>query len=497
MHWDRHAEEDYGLVAAAGLWPARSSTHSKAAKRVLWENKTKSKFWSSSINKLCLLLYLKLAKLEKKTSKELTEAREAALAAAAASNQILATATSAESITNTLSHRMPPPLPQFNGEYTASNLDMRQGGGGEMTLETSPASIHRKDSYRRAQEQKLFLDSSTHNKRNLVNSSTTRSKVKPITTSLLLSNDMLNHTSSQKAASSQGDSVSLNSCTTTSNSNEKPVFSLTSDTMQESTKRVSPISGLIENAIMSTNNKFMGMNLNSNQIDMSSNNSSSLFENSTSNECDMSQTSGTNGNNYYVNTNSTFLDLETINEDLNGVSNGVGRGMIASATPILIGNSAINKKLIGYNVELTGPRTAATATRVNGQRKNTSDSNMKMLADHNFYHVTQRRGAQRALQSRLAGFEENSLDERVSQSLVNTHGNMISNGLGANSSSTSSSTSTINQNGKNITSILQNKPYELSDYFKYSAKYKKAGGLNSSSNSLVSLNSSRYEIESL
>jgi hypothetical protein len=35
------------------------------------------------------------------------------------------------------------------------------------------------------------------------------------------------------------------------------------------------------------------------------------------------------------------------------------------------------------------------------------------------------------------------------------------------------------------------KPYELTDYFKYNSKFKQRG-LNSSSNSLISLNSSRF-----
>ena len=44
---------------------------------------------------------------------------------------------------------------QFNSEPKL----LSAGGFSESLCETSPASIHRKDSYRRAQEQKLFLDS--------------------------------------------------------------------------------------------------------------------------------------------------------------------------------------------------------------------------------------------------------------------------------------------------------------------------------------------------
>jgi len=88
------------------------------------------------------------------------------------------------------------------------------------------------------------------------------------------------------------------------------------------------------------------------------------------------------------------------------------------------------------------------------QRKNTSDSNVKLLADHNFYHIS-------------------------------------------NTSSSSNSHRHMPINNPNITYRdirTKTRGYDQADLFKYTnpagAKYHRAGGLNSSSNSLVSLNES-------
>lgn len=97
------------------------------------------------------------------------------------------------------------------------------------------------------------------------------------------------------------------------------------------------------------------------------------------------------------------------------------------------------------------------------QRKNTSDSNVKLLADHNFYHVTNRRHAN----------NHNEIRENYAcPDLVEPNSSILKNGIHLNNSQ----------------SKVIAKPYELSDYFKYNSKFKR--GMNSSSNSLISLNSS-------
>jgi hypothetical protein len=215
--------------------------------------------------------------------------------------------------------------------------------------------------------------------------------------------------------------------------------------------------------------------------------SSSLFENSTSNSNDTSEfnhnnsysngnlnnsyTNNVTNNNYYMNGN--FLDLETISED--HAKNGMHPPqhppmMINERTPITTSSNNHGNKLLAYNME-------HLAQKKSSQRKNTSDSNVKLLADHNFYHVTHRRGGAGSKHHNGATSEQNRI-----------HGEsnfMVPELSPSTTSSSASTTSTIQQtlNGK------MGKPYELTDYFKYNSKFKR--GLNSSSNSLISLNSSR------
>lgn len=109
------------------------------------------------------------------------------------------------------------------------------------------------------------------------------------------------------------------------------------------------------------------------------------------------------------------------------------------------------------------------------QRKNTSDSNVKLLADHNFYHVTNnvQRTAHHRYQQHI-NESLNSLDQQQQQYSCND-------GLTSNGCQTTKF--------KDMAKMAQ-RSYELSDYFKYNAKFRQRG-LNSSSNSLISLNSSR------
>lgn len=98
------------------------------------------------------------------------------------------------------------------------------------------------------------------------------------------------------------------------------------------------------------------------------------------------------------------------------------------------------------------------------QRKNTSDSNVKLLADHNFYHISNKQ--QHHLNGYNHAYREN----------INIPG---PNNLTENTHSSSSS---------RIAFKVNPRPYEPSEIFKYNNKYRR--GLNSSSNSLISLNES-------
>jgi hypothetical protein len=218
---------------------------------------------------------------------------------------------------------------------------------------------------------------------------------------------------------------------------------------------------------------------------------SSLFENSTTNSNDTSEfnqnssysngnlnnsyTNNITNNNFYMNGN--FLDLETINEDhaKNGnmphhnQHNGNHPPMMMpmnERTPVTTGGNSHSNKLLAYNMDLGQKKCS--------QRKNTSDSNVKLLADHNFYHVTHRRGGKHHNNGAAVSSSENNF--------------MIPELSPSTTSSSASTASTI----QHTLSGKMSKPYELTDYFKYSSKFKR--GLNSSSNSLISLNSSRHVI---
>jgi hypothetical protein len=104
------------------------------------------------------------------------------------------------------------------------------------------------------------------------------------------------------------------------------------------------------------------------------------------------------------------------------------------------------------------------AVKKSTQRKNTSDSNMKLLADHNFYHISNKRSN-----------EFSNLNYK--------NGHLISN----NDIYENNNNNKLN-NLKYGSSSSSSRPYELTDFF--NNKYNKRGGMNSSSNSLVSLNES-------
>lgn len=102
------------------------------------------------------------------------------------------------------------------------------------------------------------------------------------------------------------------------------------------------------------------------------------------------------------------------------------------------------------------------------QRKNTSDSNVKLLADHNFYHISNKstNGVHHGTNqmSYQPPFNISNITYRDSQMQYKNNGHKN------------------NNNGNR---------YEITDMFRYNNMYRRGGGgLNSSSNSLVSLNES-------
>lgn len=118
-------------------------------------------------------------------------------------------------------------------------------------------------------------------------------------------------------------------------------------------------------------------------------------------------------------------------------------------------NSSRDMKL-NSPIDMCQPPTLLFNHRKNGQRKNTSDSNVKLLADHNFYHVTNKRNLNE-YQHKDIGLIYKEIPEFSSKTNLNCSNEM--------------------------------KPNEINDYLKYGMKFKRGG--NSSSNSLMSLNSSR------
>ena len=189
--------------------------------------------------------------------------------------------------------------------------------------------------------------------------------------------------------------------------------------------------------------------------------------------------------------NGNFVDLETINEDYLHVKNkqsnhshlqNINNHHQHRATPVLTstnnlitnGNNGSNKQLASFDLQQQ-----QSGLKKCTQRKNTSDSNVKLLADHNFYHVTHRRGENGHRRINNSGSNNCVLDFNSGIPEMSPNSNARH--------QHQHSIFLLNSSGK-----VNVKPYELTDYFKYNSKYKRAGGggLNSSSNSLISLNSS-------
>lgn len=258
----------------------------------------------------------------------------------------------------------------------------------------SPASIHRKDSYRRAQEHKLFLE---NNKVNKVGRTTNSKRVKNI----------LNESKSQY------------------NNNVRPEINF------------------IENSYGKFNNN-----------SQSNNNFQKIFVN----------------NLYDVkNFKDEMLELkaksvspkELIGFDLNHIEDKMN-----SATDTNSNNSSRFEQndIENLNRQIKNTEISIKVDQIRNisQRKNTSDSNVKLLADHNFYHISNKQHQQHS----------NGYNQTYRESIPTPS-------LSENNHSSSSS---------RIAFKVNPRPYEPTEVFKYNNKYRR--GLNSSSNSLMSLNES-------
>lgn len=274
----------------------------------------------------------------------------------------------------------------------------------------SPASIHRKDSYRRAQEHKLFLESNNVNKSNRnVNGRRVKNILNESKSQYNNNRPEINFIENSYGKFYNHNIPNGNNQNHNMNGNMQKVFAnnlydvknFKDELLDIKAKSVSP-------------NELIGFDLNNLEeklkIESGNNSNASNFEQN---------------------------DIENLNNQIK--------------------NTEISIK--------------ADQIRNISQRKNTSDSNVKLLADHNFYHISNKKSN-----------EFFQLPSNNSNITYRENSNLIE-----------------NQNRMNF-KTSNNRPYELSEYYnnKYNNKFRRGCGLNSSSNSLVSLNeSSASPIEEL
>lgn len=127
------------------------------------------------------------------------------------------------------------------------------------------------------------------------------------------------------------------------------------------------------------------------------------------------------------------------------------------------------------------------------QRKNTSDSNMKLLADHNFYHISNKRSNEASSSSSSSQSNHKNINLAYREVYENTQRNNPKINFKYNNNNTNNITNSHHPhqlphqpNGSNQNS----RPYELTEFFNKYNQTKHKRGMNSSSNSLVSLNES-------
>lgn len=198
------------------------------------------------------------------------------------------------------------------------------------------------------------------------------------------------------------------------------------------------------------------------------------------------------GQQFYL--NDDFLDLESSNHQRsttlsnNAKSNGDFTTRNGNRPHHHLPNTTPVISYIPYNNGTSNSTHQISSNDINipfvtqrrgvSQRKNTSDSNVKLLADHNFYHVT----------SNSRKFNQSQNPNDSSTSIENQYACNEQNGQFITPITTSDGIALAKF--RDASKMSNQKSYELNDYFKYNSKFKQRG-LNSSSNSLISLNSSR------
>lgn len=209
------------------------------------------------------------------------------------------------------------------------------------------------------------------------------------------------------------------------------------------------------------------------ELGTNSNSSSSLFMDKVNARFD---TLPNNGNQYHQNHahhlhqhqhqhqphNHAYLNNQHHNAHSHHYTSNNGNGMNGNT-----GNSGNHSVISMNNAEL--------------RRKNTSDSNVKMLAEHhNFYHVNNRRMILMNRQQQRA-----AAAAAATASVANsTSGSTTPSGNNEHSFNFKELSDTLNNSGATL-----QRHADLNEIYKAHMKYKR--GMNSSSNSLVSLNSSR------
>lgn len=303
----------------------------------------------------------------------------------------------------------------------------------------SPASIHRKDSYRRAQEHKLFLEANGSK----ANRNASGKRVKNI----------LNESKSQY------------------NNVMRPEQQMSFIDTNYSKPNSFLRSNSHNNHILNINNGNSTGNVNGTYSN--GNNSYTNGNHSYSNGSSQPQLQKVFANNLYdvKNFKDEFLDNNNHNNKAKSVSPNELLGFEVNNLEDKLKTKEPQTDIENLNSQLKNTEISIKADQIRNisQRKNTSDSNVKLLADHNFYHIS----------NKITNGNHNSPNHGTNQMSYQPPLN-ISN-ITYRDSQIQYKNNGHNNNGNR---------YEITDMFRYNNKYRRGGGLNSSSNSLVSLNES-------
>ena len=217
--------------------------------------------------------------------------------------------------------------------------------------------------------------------------------------------------------------------------------------------------------------------------DISLNRFLSLEDNSCSNGIENILLNNNNNNNISPNVISSNITIrQSRNSGSQNRINNNNNNVAPTAFQTVHSNTSINQQQSinsQHNILLN-----SSLERKKNQKKNTtSDSNVKLLADHNFYHVTNRNNN---------GFVQNpiqpptiSSSSSTSSSLSNKTANFL------NEKNEELFKNMLFNNSTNMVEV--SKPYELSDFYKYSTRYRNSNsstgsGSTTNTNTLLMIN---------